>query len=125
MIGLLQKYVNEHNAKVDDNKKFYVRKCTVVDNNDYITRANENYPTTKEEMDNKLIELLGGHFETEEVKELDSNGNTTNKVYIDYLADYTEYNTQSIVFGKNMLDFTKVISAEDIKTVIIPLRQKG
>lgn len=115
VLGLLQKYINEHNAKVDDSKKFYIRKCTVTDNNDYITRANENYPTTKEEIDNKLIDLLGGHFETEEID---------GKIYIDYLADYAEYNTQAIIFGKNMLDFTKYISAENIKTVIIPLGHK-
>ncbi|MBQ3408903.1 MAG: phage tail protein [Clostridia bacterium] len=124
VLGLFQKYVNEHNARVDDSKKFYVRNCTVTDPNNYITRANENYPTTKEEMDNKLIELLGGHFETEEVEEDDGNGNLVKKVYIDYLADYTEYNTQPIVFGRNMLDFTKCISAENIKTVIIPLGKK-
>ena len=124
VLGLFQKYVNEHNARVDDSKKFYVRNCTVTDSNNYITRANENYPTTKEEMDNKLIDLLGGHFETEEVEEDDGQGNIVKKVYIDYLADYTEYNTQPIVFGRNMLDFTKCISAENIKTVIIPLGKK-
>lgn len=124
VIDLLKKYVNEHNSRVDDFKKFYVRNCTVTDNNDYITRANENYPSTKEEMDAKLIDLLGGHFETEEVEEIEQNGNVIRKVYIDYLADYTKYNTQPIIFGRNMLDFAKFISAEDIKTVIIPLGQK-
>lgn len=124
VIDLFKKYVNEHNSKVDDLKKFYVRDCTVTDSNNYITRANENYPSTKEEMDNKLINLLGGHFETEEVDEVDGDGNIIKKVYIDYLAGYTKYNTQPIIFGKNILDFTKVISAEDIKTVIIPLGKK-
>lgn len=124
VIDLFKKYVNDHNSKVDDLKKFYVRDCTVTDSNNYITRANENYPSTKEEMDNKLINLLGGHFETEEVDEVDGDGNIIKKVYIDYLAGYTKYNTQPIIFGKNILDFTKVISAEDIKTVIIPLGKK-
>ncbi|MBO5348997.1 MAG: phage tail protein [Clostridia bacterium] len=124
VIDLFKKYVNEHNSKVDEQKKFYVRNCTVTDSNNYITRANENYPSTKEEMDNKLIGYLGGHFETEEVEEVDRYGNIIKKVYIDYLAEYTKYNTQPIIFGKNILDFTKVISAEDIKTVIIPLGKK-
>lgn len=124
VIDLFKKYVNDHNSKVDDLKKFYVRDCTVTDSNNYITRANENYPSTKEEMDNKLINLLGGHFETEEVDEVDGDGNIIKKVYIDYLAGYTKYNTQPIIFGKNILDFTKVISVEDIKTVIIPLGKK-
>lgn len=124
VIDLLKKYVDEHNSRVDDDKKFYVRNCTVIDSNDYITRANENYPSTKEEMNNKLIDLLGGHFETEEVDEIDEEGNLVKKVYIDYLADYEKYNKQPIIFGKNMLDFSKVVSAENIKTVIIPLGKK-
>ena len=40
VIDLFKKYVNEHNSKVDEQKKFYVRNCTVTDSNNYITRAN-------------------------------------------------------------------------------------
>ncbi len=118
-----KKLINEHNARVDDAKKFIARKCTVKDANNNITRANENYPTTKEEMNNKLIDLLGGHFETEEIDEV-IDGKIIEKIYIDYLADYDKYNKQSIVFRKNLIDFTKCITAQDVKTVIIPLGKK-
>lgn len=118
-----KKLINEHNARVDDAKKFIARKCTVKDANNNITRANENYPTTKEEMNNKLIDLLGGHFETEEIDEV-IDGKIIEKIYIDYLADYDKYNKQSIVFQKNLIDFTKCITAQDVKTVIIPLGKK-
>ena len=118
-----QKLINEHNTRVDDTRKFIARKCTVKDSNNNITRANENYPTTKEEMNNKLIDLLGGHFETEEIDEV-IDGKRVEKIYIDYLADYDKYNKQSIVFQKNLIDFTKCITAQDVKTVIIPLGKK-
>lgn len=118
-----QKLINEHNTRVDDTRKFIARKCTVKDSNNNITRANENYPTTKEEMNNKLIDLLGGHFETEEIDEV-IDGKRVEKIYIDYLADYDKYNKQSIFFQKNLIDFTKCITAQDVKTVIIPLGKK-
>lgn len=118
-----QKLINEHNTRVDDTRKFIARKCTVKDSNNNITRANENYPTTKEEMNNKLIDLLGGHFETEEIDEV-IDGKRVEKIYIDYLANYDKYNKQSIVFQKNLIDFTKCITAQDVKTVIIPLGKK-
>lgn len=118
-----QKLINEHNTRVDDTRKFIARKCTVKDSNNNIIRANENYPTTKEEMNNKLIDLLGGHFETEEIDEV-IDGKRVEKIYIDYLANYDKYNKQSIVFQKNLIDFTKCITAQDVKTVIIPLGKK-
>ena len=114
--NLFKQYVNEHNAQVDDYKKFIPRNCTVIDNNDYITRANENYPSSKEEMNDKLLNLLGGHFETEKV------GDT---IYIDYLAEYDKYNSQAIVFGRNQLDLSEFIKTDDIVTRLIGLGVKN
>ena len=112
---LFKQYVNNHNAQVNEEKKFTARNCTVTDPNNYITRANINYPTSKAEMDDKLINILGGHFETGE----DENGR-----YIDYLADYERKATQMIEFGKNLLDITQCIKTEDVATRIIPLGKK-
>lgn len=114
---LFKQYVNNHNAQVNEEKKFTARNCTVTDPNNYITRANINYPTSKAEMDDKLINILGGHFETGELE--DENGR-----YIDYLADYERKATQVIEFGKNLLDITQCIKTEDVATRIIPLGKK-
>lgn len=114
---LFKQYVNNHNAQVNIEKKFTPRNCTVTDPNDYITRANINYPTSKAEMDEKLINNLGGHFETGE----NENGDR----YIDYLAEYQSISRQIIEFGKNLLDITQYIKTEDVATRIIPLRKKG
>lgn len=59
---LFKQYVNNHNAQVNIEKKFTPRNCTVTDPNDYITRANINYPTSKAEMDEKLINNLRWAF---------------------------------------------------------------
>lgn len=116
VLPLFQKYVNEHNSQVNEDKRFVARRCTVTDPNNYITRANINYPTTKAEMEDKLIDLLGGHFETGE----DENENR----YIDYLAEYENISSQYIEFGKNELDITQYIKTEDVATRIIPLGKK-
>lgn len=57
---------------------------------------------------------FGGHFETGD------NGDGTR--FIDYLAEYENYATQTIEFGKNMLDISQCIKTEDVATRIIPLR---
>lgn len=112
---LFKKYVNDHNAQVNQEKRFTPRRCTVTDNNNYITRANINYPSTREEMNEKLLEILGGHFETGE-----ENGSR----YIDYLSTYENTASQIIEFGKNLLDITQFITSEDVATRIIPLGKK-
>jgi len=112
--NLFKQYVNNHNKQVNNEKKFIARKCTVIDSNDYITRANINYPSTKSEMNEKLLDILGGHFET--------GANADSTRYIDYLAEYENTSSQVIEFGKNLLDITQYIKSEDVATRIIPLR---
>ena len=114
---LFQKYVNEHNSVVDVNKQFTPRRCTVVDPNGYITRANINYPSTKAEMKEKLLDILGGHFET--------GPNEDGTRWIDYLAEYEDVSSQKIEFGKNELDISQFITSEDVATRIVPLGKKN
>ena len=105
--------VENHNARVKDEwKKFRLGRCTVVDPNDYIIRANGAYPNTLDEMKDKLIKLLGGYLWTREEED---------GIYLDYLADFEETNTQKVKFGENLLDFDEVIKANGMATVIIPL----
>ena len=113
---LFNQYVNNHNLQVNEEKRFVPRNCTVIDSNDYITRENINYPTTKSEMNDKLINILGGHFETGEAE--------SGKRYIDYFSNYDRKSKQVIEFGKNLLDITQCIKTEDVATRIIPLRKK-
>ena len=104
--------VEQHNAQVNPEKQFKVDICTVTDPNGYISRASSDYPKTWDEFNEKLINLLGGYIWTREEED---------GIYIDYLADFEEVNTQAIEFGKNLLGFEETIKGQDIATAIIPL----
>lgn len=110
--GLFTKLIENHNSQVDDDKKFIVGEITVKDKNDYIHYSSTQYPTTWDEINDKLIKTHGGYLHTRL-----ENG----KRYIDYIDDYTNVSNQVIEFGKNMIDLTEYMSAEDIFTVLIPI----
>ena len=110
--GLLEKYITDHNAQVEPVKQFKVGNVTVTDANDYIVRASGQYPDTLSEMNDKLLNLMGGYFFVR--KEADGR-------YIDYLKDPPRRNAQTIEFGSNLLDITEYISADEVFTVLIPL----
>ena len=110
--GLFTQLIENHNSQVDDDKKFIVGEITVKDKNDYIHYSSTQYPTTWDEINDKLIKTHGGYLRTRL-----ENG----KRYIDYIDDYTNVSNQTIEFGKNMIDLTEYMSAEDIFTVLIPI----
>lgn len=107
--------VNQHNEQVEDFQKFKVGVVTVTDNNDYITRASSNVPKTWDEINDKLIKLLGGYISIR----YEDDGN-----YIDYLADYTDVSTQDIAFAVNLLDLNLDNKADSLSTCIIPYGAK-
>lgn len=107
--------VEQHNAQVGEEKQFKPGICTVTDPNDYISRASSDYPNTLDEINDKLINLLGGYIWTREEED---------GIYIDYLADFDEVNPQAIEFGENLLDFEETIKGQDVATAIIPLGAK-
>lgn len=103
--------VNQHNDQVTDAQKFRVGVCTVTDPNDLITRSNTNTPKTWDEIDDKLIKLLGGYISIR----YEEDGN-----YIDYLADHDDTSTQPIAFAVNLLDLNLDRKADDLRTCVIP-----
>ena len=108
-------FITNHNSQVEESKRFKVGNITVVDPNNYIVRSDSTYLDTWDSINKKLIESLGGYLFVRH----EADGN-----YIDYLADFNTLSTQKIEFGKNLLDFSKVIKGEDIATAIIPLGAK-
>ena len=87
--------------------------CTVTDPNNTITRANKAYPTVYEEINSKLVELLGGYLMPRYENGVD---------YLDYVADSgTEDTTQKIRFAENLLDLTQNDNGDELFTVIVPL----
>lgn len=112
--ALFDKLVSDHNAQVDDFKKFKIGSITVEGS---IETKIDDYDTSISILNSKLTEGdLGGYFYithgadgTEEIPTLN------------YLADFTNISSQAVEFGSNLKDYTKTISSDSIATAIIPL----
>ena len=112
---LLKKFVNEHNAAVDEFKHFKVGEVAVSGGN--ILRSNSGYEDTASNMTSRLLEdSTGGVF-------CITHGEDGQDVTptINYLDNYTKTATQSIEFGANLKDYVKSVSSEEVATAIIPL----
>ena len=72
----LEFLITQHNDQVSEHQRFILGEVTVEDSNDYITRENTNNPTTWAEIEEKLVNLLGGYI----IIRYEDDGN-----YIDYL----------------------------------------
>lgn len=114
--GLLEKFIDNHNAVVGDDKKFIVGNVTVTDPNDYIVRSNSDYSTTWNAINSKLVKMLGGYL----VVRYESDG-----MYLDYLEDFTTLNAQYVEFGKNILSVKLDKDYSEVATVLIPLGFKN
>lgn len=103
----LTEILDFHNSKVGEDKQFILGAITVHEN---IT-CTTNYETTLDCINENVINKLGGHISIRK-----ENGVR----YIDYFEDYMNTNTQTIQFGKNLVDFTKNWDMTSYATVIIP-----
>lgn len=108
--------VNQHNDQVESFQRFKVGVVTVTDPNDLIVRASSGTPKTWDEINNKLIKLLGGYISIR----YEEDGN-----YIDYLADYTDVSTQPIAFAVNLMDLNLETKADSLTTCLIPYGAKN
>lgn len=113
----LKDLIDIHNSQVEERKQFVLGRVTVTDSNDSLYRYS-NYNTTRELLKDRLADRLGGHFVVRHENDLR---------YLDYLSDDDFYrkNTQTIEFGKNLLDFSRNMDASEIATRIIPLGAKN
>ena len=112
---LLKKFINEHNAAVDEFKHFKVGEVTV--SNGTIARSNSDYEDTASNMTSRLLEdSTGGVFYITHGEDGQDITPTIN-----YLKEYTKTATQSIEFGANLKDYVKSVNSEEVATAIIPL----
>lgn len=109
--------INSHNSQMNKEKQFIIEALDLADtdSNNNIVRANENYPTTYEEMNNKVIELLGAYMSVEERE---------NKIYFSCAQSINRYNHQAIRLGENIIDLKQTKAADSVKTVMIGLGSK-
>ena len=118
--GTVEQYftflINRHNSMVEAEKQFRVGVVDVGDDEDTITRASGSYLSTFDEINEQLINPLGGYimprYEIENGVEVE---------YLDYLSDSGGQNSQVIEFGENLLDFSQKLDGGEIFTVLIPL----
>lgn len=113
--GYLNLLIDRHNGQVDESKWFTVGNVTVTDPNDYIVRSNIDYTNTWDELQRKLVDLLGGYITVRHEGYIN---------YIDYLQDFTLLSPQKITFGKNLLELKRIRKGADIGTALIPLGAK-
>lgn len=109
----LKDLLDIHNSQVEERKQFTLGRVTVTDSNDSLYRYS-NYNNTRDLLKDRLSDRLGGHFVVRHENDLR---------YLDYLSDedYYRKNSQTIEFGKNLLDFARNMDASEVATRIIPL----
>lgn len=109
----LKYLIDNHNEQVQEFQRFKLGTVTVSDPNNYITRSDSDYKTTWEVIKSKLFESsLGGYL----CIRYEQDGN-----YIDYLSEFELTNTQTIEFGKNLLDIKTEKDVSTTYSAIIPI----
>lgn len=105
--------LENHNSQVQDFQKFKLGTVTVTDPNNYITRSSSSMNNTWDSLKSKLFDsALGGFL----CVRYEADGN-----YIDYFSEFTLTNTQSIEFGKNLLDLDHTSDSTETYSAIIPI----
>ena len=106
--------ITQHNAQVEKERQFVVGNITVSDPNDYVVRSNIHYPSTWEELQEKLLDKMDCFL-----VERWENGVT----YLDCLAEIRENNEQTAKYGENVIDIDQVkeIDSGFATAVIHPL----
>lgn len=105
----LEAVLDAHNEQVSSDKRILLGTVDVnapADGYIWVTDFNTSLDSV-----NNMVKDLGGHMEIEW---------RDGKRYLNYWADYPRNSTQTIRFGKNLIDFTKSFNAEDYCTVCVP-----
>ena len=106
--------IDQHNKQVSDNKRFKIGHVYLsnLDKNNYIYAENDMYPSTIEEISEKLINVYGGYLQVRH-----ENGSR----YIDYIAEWSDENTQILDFGVNLTDYTETDDSSSLATYVVPM----
>lgn len=111
--GYFNWLIEQHNKHCLDSRKHFfvgVNQGNLLDTNNYIYRASSTLPTTSSEIEDKILNSIGGYLY---VRYKDD------KNILDLYADTHEANTQIIDFGVNITDFVKTTSTDDQYTAVI------
>lgn len=112
--GYFQWLIDQHNLHVKDASERFevgVNQGAALDKNDYILRSNDNYPTTLDEINDKILDSLGGYLFVEYKDD---------KNILNLYADVHSTNSQIIDFGSNILSISYKENDDELYTVVIP-----
>lgn len=107
--GLLSDLIDGHNAQKDQYERFTLGEVTVEGT---ISETSADYPSTWDEIINKLVKKLGGYIRVRRVSGVN---------YLDYLEDSEETSGQTVTVGSNLLEISNTEKGEQLATGIIPL----
>lgn len=112
--GYFQWLVDRYNAGTL-NQKFYfqvgVNQGAYLDKNNYIYRSSEQFPSVGSELEDKILDSLGGYLTLTYPEDIPT---------LNLYADVHQANTQIIDFGVNLIDFTKTTGTNEQYTAIRP-----
>lgn len=125
IIFLLETFLNEHNSHVPDDRRIYFERgydAVTVSYNDELD-CEVNYETTIECINKFILEKTNGYLIVSR-KNSPLHGYSLHVDYYDP-ESMARTNTQTIEFGKNLMDFTTSLDSADFATVIVPLGAKS
>lgn len=111
--GYFQWMIDQHNSNCLDQRKQFlvgVNQGNMLDKNNYIYRSSEQRPTTASEIEDKILDSIGGYLFVRYEDDLN---------LLDLYSDARDINTQIIDYGVNILDFTKTTTVEDQYTAVV------
>lgn len=111
--GYFNWLIEQHNKHCLDSRKHFsvgVNQGNFLDNNNYIYRASSTLPTTASEIEDKILNSVGGYLYVRYKDDVN---------ILDLYADAHEVNTQIIDFGVNITDFVKTTSTDEQYTAVI------
>ena len=110
---LLSYFISEHNSQVELGRQIILGTVNVtLPEGNYLSPVNTSYDSTMQNINKYLLDECGGYLLIRY-----NNG----VAYLDYLSDFTIQSNQTIEFGKNLVDVTQIVEADDVATAIIPL----
>lgn len=111
--GYFKWLIDQHNSNCLDSRKRFsvgVNHGYMLDKNNYIYRASEQRPTTASEIEDKILNSVGGYLFVRYKDDLN---------ILDFYDDIHDVNTQIIDYGVNILDFTKTTTVENQYTAVV------
>lgn len=110
-ISFFKYLLDEHNSMVPANQKIHPGNIGIINDSGYIDSKNMDYPSTFDEIMNKVVNVYGGYLKTRCEKGI---------YFLDYLHETTDSTDSMLDFGESILDITQTVNSEDLFTYILP-----